>query len=71
MLHRLLDRQLRRLGLEPGTPPDEALWIQLLEKVGRTYEAIDRERYLVEHSVQLASREMQELNAQLSQEQLQ
>jgi PAS domain S-box-containing protein len=40
----------------------------MLEQIDRAYEAVDRERYLVEHSVQLASREMQELNAKLSQE---
>ena len=68
MPHRLLNRQLRRLGLDSGALPNEEQWKQLLEHVGRTYEASDRERYLVEHSVQLASREMQELNAKLSQE---
>jgi PAS domain S-box-containing protein len=66
--HRLLDRQLRRLGLDAGTPPSGEAWSQLLTQVERTYETIDRERYLVERSFQLASQEMQDLNARLSQE---
>jgi PAS domain S-box-containing protein len=69
MHHRLLNRQLRRLDLGSGMPPDGESWTQFLKQIDRSYEAIDRERYLVEHSVQLASREMQELNAKLSQEQ--
>ena len=68
MLHRLLERQLRRLDLEAGAPPGQAAWKELLEGISRAYEAVDRERYLVEHSTQVASREMQELNAKLSQE---
>jgi PAS domain S-box-containing protein len=66
MLHRLLQRQLRRLSLEPEAPPNHEAWKELLGRIGRVYEAIDRERYLVEHSTQVASRELEELNAKLS-----
>jgi PAS domain S-box-containing protein len=68
MLQQLLQRQLNRLGLDEEAPPDKGAWKELLERISSAYEAVDRERYLVEHSVQLASREMQELNAKLSQE---
>jgi PAS domain S-box-containing protein len=68
MLHRLLERQLRRLDLEPGAPPNPDAWRELLERISRAYEAIDRERYLVEHSIQVASREMQELSAKVTKE---
>jgi len=68
MLHRLLERQLRRLDLQRVAPPAQEAWQELLERISRAYEAIDRERYLVEHSILVASREMQELNAKVTKE---
>jgi PAS domain S-box-containing protein len=63
--HRLLARQLKRLGLSPETPPDAGSWRKLLEKVGLAYQEADDERYLVERSLALSSAEMQELNSSL------
>ena len=40
----------------------------MLEWISKTYAAFDRERYLTEHSIKLASSEMQDLNAKLSAE---
>ena len=68
MLHPLLKRQLRRLDLELEVPPSAEAWKELLNRISRAYEAIDRERYLAERSIELASHEMHELNAKLSQE---
>ena len=66
-LHPLLARQLRRLGLDAaaaqGTP-----WLDLLERVSRAYTEADQERYLLERSQDLASGEMERLNAALQAE---
>jgi PAS domain S-box-containing protein len=68
MVHPHLARQLRRLFLERDNPPSPESWREMLDWISKTYAAFDRERYLVEHSIQLASTEMQELNAKLSEE---
>jgi PAS domain S-box-containing protein len=67
-VHRLLTRQLRQLGLDEGTLPSLENWKELIGSVRRAYEAVDRERYMVEHSIQLASQEMEALNTKLSRE---
>lgn len=68
MVHPHLARQLRRLFLERDQPPSPESWREMLDWISRTYAAFDRERYLTEHSIQLASTEMQELNAKLAEE---
>ena len=66
--HRLLLRQLRRLGLsETGGPPTAEAWTQLLQTVSRTYVSAEEDRYLLERSLDLSSREMQQLNEDLRQ----
>ena len=67
-LHRLLVRQLRRLGIsEPGAVPGPEAWQQLLQTVSRTYASAEEDRYLLERSLDLSSREMQALNENLRQ----
>jgi PAS domain S-box-containing protein len=66
MVHPHLARQLRRLFLQRESPPSPEAWREMVDWVSNTYAAFDRERYLTEHSIQLASSEMQELNAKLS-----
>mgnify|MGYP003594355755 CR=1 FL=1 len=67
-VHRLLLRQLRRLGLsETGGPPTAEAWTQLLQTVSRTYVSAEEDRYLLERSLDLSSREMQQLNEDLRQ----
>jgi len=68
MVHQHLARQLRRLFLERESPPSLEAWREMVDWISSTYMAFDRERYLTEHSIQLASNEMQELNAKLSEE---
>jgi diguanylate cyclase (GGDEF)-like protein/PAS domain S-box-containing protein len=64
VLHPQLRRQLKRLGLVPeAAPTDPAGWQQLLQRVSRAYEDHDQERYLLERSQDLSSREMAELYA--------
>jgi len=64
-LHRVLDRQLRRLGLDPSRPPSGQAWVALLRRVDATYRDADDERYLIERSLEISSGEMSELNDEL------
>ena len=65
-LHTLLQRQLRRLGVDPdGPPPAPQAWAQLLQRVSRAYTDADADRYQLERSQALASQEMAELHQQL------
>jgi len=60
--HSLLLRQLKRLGIEMGKRPANAQqWLLFLDRVNRAYTEADQERYLMERSQDIASREMQEL----------
>jgi PAS domain S-box-containing protein len=61
MLHRLLQPLLRQLALDEEAPPSKQAWKELLDQIGRGYEAI-------EQSAKLASHEGEELSAKLSQE---
>jgi PAS domain S-box-containing protein len=67
MLHRLVERQLKKLGLDEATPPTAEGWQQFLERVSQSYIEADRERYLLERSLTVSSREMQELYESLQQ----
>jgi diguanylate cyclase (GGDEF)-like protein/PAS domain S-box-containing protein len=63
-VHPLLQRQLRRLGLDGEAQADDAQrWSELLQRVSRAYEEHDNERYLLERSQELASEEMGALYA--------
>ena len=58
-LHRLLDRQLRKLGLTSEAPPPSlAAWSALLDRISATYAESDEDRYLLERSLSISSREM-------------
>ncbi|MBV8632863.1 MAG: PAS domain S-box protein, partial [Burkholderiaceae bacterium] len=60
--HSLLLRQLKRLGIEVGKRPATAQqWLLFLDRVNRAYTEADQERYLMERSQEISSREMQEL----------
>jgi len=65
--HRLLARQLRKLGLTSDAPPDAAQWRQLLEVLASSYHEADRGRYTLERSLTISSEEMQQLYRQLQQ----
>ena len=62
MLHRVLQRQMKKIGVGPGLPPrNEEVWNHFLERVDRFYHEADQGRYLLEQSLAISSREMQEL----------
>ena len=67
-LHNLLRRQLRRLELAPGRVPALDAWRALLDQVGQSYGNADQDRYLLERSQDISTREMQELNDALQHE---
>ncbi|MCG6872289.1 MAG: diguanylate cyclase, partial [Gammaproteobacteria bacterium] len=66
-MNRLLQRHLRRLALDPGSPPGTAEWQAFLERVEHAYEDGERGRYLLERSLEISSREMQDLYEELAQ----
>ena len=69
-LHPLLMRQLRKVGWSEGAPlPSPEQWNQLLQRVSRTYIEADQERYLLNRSQELASRETEEICLRLSEAQ--
>ncbi len=61
----ILDRQLRRLGLDVDTPPSVEAWRALLERVRRTYSDFEQDRYTIERSLEITSKEMLALNEDL------
>ena len=67
-LHPLLRRQARRAGIaDPSRPPeDDVAWRDFLGRIGRTFESAERDRYLLERSLELSSEEMQELHARVA-----
>jgi diguanylate cyclase len=66
-MHPVLARQLRRLSLDPDTPPDVAAWQRFLERVDRCYTDADDDRYTRERLMELSSQEMAALHQQLRQ----
>ncbi len=65
MLHQILERHLKRLGLDAETPPTLAEWQKLLDRTSRAYSEADQDRYLLERSLTISSQEMQDLTRQL------
>jgi diguanylate cyclase (GGDEF)-like protein/PAS domain S-box-containing protein len=64
-VHAVLARQLRRLSLDPDTPPDLATWQRFLERIERSYTDADEDRYTRERLMELSSQEMNALHQQL------
>lgn len=68
-MHDILQRQLKREGLSEDNPPTKRdVWTAFLQDVDRAYSQADQDRYLLERSLEVSSREMQEINAKLSTE---
>ena len=64
-MHNLLKRQLKKLGVSEDLLPDIDLWHKLLMRISSSYEQADRDRYLLEHSMDVSSAEMQALYDEL------
>jgi len=63
-VHVLLARQLKRLGLS-SAPKTAAEWETFLGHVSRVYESADQDRYTLERSLEISSRELHQLNDDL------
>lgn len=62
-MHKLLERQLRRLNLIEGALPEtKQQWADFLQKVNNSYDENDKERYLLDRSIEISSKELMELN---------
>jgi len=66
-LHHLISKQLKRANLEENDiHPDKRLeWNDFLSRISRTYSDQEQERYLLERSMEISSREMLDLNEKL------
>ena len=65
-MHPLLQRQLKRLMLDPACCPiDEGVWQTMLERISQSYAEGDQGRTLLEQSLDVTSREMQGLYEEL------
>lgn len=63
-LHKILQRQLDRLKLDEAVLPENLKqWQDFITRVNQRYIEADQERYLLERSMDISSREMQSLNA--------
>lgn len=65
-LHKLLIRQMVRLGLDEQSPPTELKsWQALLEFISNAYAEAEQERYLIERSIEVSSSEFLQLTEKL------
>lgn len=60
-MHKILERLLKRYKVALDSPPDLENWKAFLAHIDRTYAQADQDRYLMERSLAISSREMQEL----------
>lgn len=68
-LHKALTRIARRVGLSDiYEVPTPDIWQAFLKEVSSTLEAAERDRYLLERSLEISSGEMRALNERLSKE---
>jgi diguanylate cyclase (GGDEF)-like protein/PAS domain S-box-containing protein len=59
--HRLVERQMRRLGLSPDRPPDAAEWAEFVGRVSTAYTEADQAQYIDKRALALSSQEMRDL----------
>ncbi len=59
--HPLLERLLLKVGATTGEAPSNEAWRHLLGLLSRTYNDNDQDRYTLERSIDISSREMQSL----------
>lgn len=64
-LDKLLARQLKRYKLTADSPPELQQWKDFLERINNAYIEANQERYLLERSLELSSRELLDLNDRL------
>lgn len=67
-MHSLLRRQLKKCGIAEGATPEAEGWTALLARIAQSYTEADQERYLLERSLSISSREMHQLSENLQQQ---
>lgn len=60
-MHKILGRQLKRLQIDPASAPSNEDWEKFLAYVDHTYRQADQDRYLLERSLAISSKETQDL----------
>lgn len=60
-MHRILQRQLTKLGLSDAGPPNAAQWQTFLQRIDNLLSDGDNERYNLQRSLSISSDEMQSL----------
>ncbi|KGP63080.1 ATPase [Legionella norrlandica] len=65
-IHRLLQRQLNKFGIKPDELPHNLEnWMEFILHINKTYNENDQDRYLLERSIDISSKEMRETNSKL------
>lgn len=65
-IHRLLQRQLNKFNIKPDElPQDMEKWMEFILNINKTYFENDQDRYLLERSIDISSKEMRDINAKL------
>ena len=68
-MHDILQRQLKRAELSADSAPtNKDAWAAFLKDVDQVYEQSDQDRYLLERSLEVSSREMGDINQKLTEE---
>jgi len=70
-LHRILRRQLRKVGAGRDDAPEQRAWRRLLRRIDAHYRAADEDRYTLLRSIDISSREMEALHATVHEERAQ
>jgi len=61
-VHRVLRRQLSKIGIDTAAGPSRLeQWQAIVERVDRSYQQADQDRYTLERSLTLSAQEIQDL----------
>lgn len=64
-MHRLLARQLRKLGMSDSDLPSLETWQRFVSQVSEIYQSNDDDRHLIDRAMQTSSQEMRDLMRKL------
>ena len=67
-MNKLLARQLEKLGIDPAVVPNQEQWTAILTRMSTAYQEFESQRILQENMIDVSTREMERLYAQLKRE---
>lgn len=67
-MNKLLLRQIAKVGIDPNTAPNQEQWTALLERMSTAYDEFENQRTLQENMLDVSTKEMERLYAQLKEE---